>query len=230
MSGFIGILMLDTAFPRIIGDVGNPASFPMPVRIRVVDGADVTEIVSGTAPSPALLHRFADAACALEAEGAVGILTSCGFLGHVQRELAEAVSIPLITSALCLGPMIRAMTGGRKIGIITANAAALSPALLSATGLQQPQVAIAGLEDAPAWQRLILAPKAQQATHLDPEEIGALVESRARSLQRANPDIGAILMECTNLPPYADRVRATTGLPVFHILHAADLLWAAKNT
>ena len=35
----IGILMLDTKFPRIPGDIGNALTFPFPVRYRKVSGA-----------------------------------------------------------------------------------------------------------------------------------------------------------------------------------------------
>ena len=31
------------------------------------------------------------------------------------------------------------------------------------------------------------------------------------------PEIAAIVLECTNMPPYADAVRAATGLPVHDI-------------
>jgi len=221
---FLGILVLDTAFPRIPGDVGNAVSHDVPVRFHVVKGADVPRILCGGPPDPALVAAFVAGARALEAAGAGGIVTSCGFLGHVQAELAAAVRIPVLASALSLGPLIRMMTGGRPLGILTADSRALTPALLRACGVDPATVRIAGLEGEGAWQRLILAPKEAQATTLDPGEIGALVERAARTLVAADPDIGAILLECTNLPPYAGRIREATGLPVFHVLHAAALM------
>jgi len=226
MTAPLGILMLDTAFPRIVGDVGNAQSYPFPVVFHIVEGADVTRIVTGARPDPALIVAFIEGARALEAQGVCGIVTSCGFLGHVQGELAAAVSVPVVASALMLGPMVRAMTGGRALGILTADAGALSPALLDACGLDPADVRIAGMEGEEAWRRLILAPKAAQARALDPEEIGRIVERAARRLLAVEPGMGAILLECTNLPPYAARIRAATGVPVFHILHAAAMLRA----
>ena len=41
----IGILMLETRFPRIPGDMGNAATWPFPVQYRVVKGA--TPDISG---------------------------------------------------------------------------------------------------------------------------------------------------------------------------------------
>ena len=220
----LGVLMLDTAFPRIVGDVGNPASYDGPVLFHVVEGADVMRIVRGEAPGGALVEAFVAGARTLEAEGVCGILTSCGFLGHVQETLAGAVRVPVLASALSLGPGIRAMTAGRPLGILTADSRALTPALLRACGLDPAGVRIAGLERDAAWRRLILAPKAAQADTLDADEIGGLAEKAARRLQDADPEIGALLLECTNLPPYEARLRRATGLPVFHILHGAALL------
>ena len=224
-EGFLGVLMLDTAFPRIPGDVGNAASYPFPVRFHVVPGADVPRIVRGEPPSDDLVQAFAAGARALERDGARGIVTSCGFLGHVQERLAAAVGVPVMASALSLGPLVRAMTGGRTLGILTADSRSLSPALLRACGLEPSHVRIAGLEGEAAWRRLILAPKDAQPATLDPEEIGGLVERAAKRLV-ANGDLGAILLECTNLPPYAARIEGATGLPIFHILHAAALVYS----
>ena len=220
-KGFLGVLMLDTAFPRIVGDVGNPASYDFPVRLHVVKGADVMQVVRDAPPSPALVAEFVAGARALEAAGAWGIVTSCGFLGHAQVALSEAVRIPVVASALSLGPMARAMTGGRPLGILTADSRALTPALLHACGLDPRDLRIVGLEGEAAWRWLILAPKAAQARVLDAEEIGGIVEAAARALVAETPETGAIVLECANLPPYAARIRRATGRPVFHILNAA---------
>ena len=224
MTPFLGILMLDTAFPRIPGDVGSPDSYPHPVRFHVVQDADVTRIVRGAPPDPELVAAFVQGAQKLEANGAWGIVTSCGFLGHAQQTLAASVRIPVIASALSLGPLIRSITDARPIGILTADSRALTPALLHACGLTPEHVRIAGLEGQGAWQRLILAPKHKQANTLDPEEIGSIVETATHSLIAEHPEIGAVLLECTNLPPYVKRIRRATGLPVFDILHAAALM------
>lgn len=222
--GHLGVLMLDTAFPRIAGDAGNPASYDHPVRFHVVRGADVPRVVRDAPPDPALVAAFVAGARALEAGGAWGIVTSCGFLGHAQEALARAVRIPVVASALSLGPVARAMTGGRPLGLLTADARALTPGLLRACGLDPRDVRVAGLEGEGAWRRLILAPKAAQARVMDAGEIGTLVEEAARALVARAPGIGAIVLECANLPPYEARIRRATGRPVFHILHAAAML------
>src|SRR5437773_7803605 len=94
----VGILMLDTRFPRIPGDMGNAGTFPFPVRYHRVAGADSDLVVRRGAAG--LLPAFVAAAKALEAEGVGAITTNCGFLAKFQRALSDAVSVPVVTSAL----------------------------------------------------------------------------------------------------------------------------------
>lgn len=226
---FIGIVMLDTAFPRIPGDVGNPATFPFPVRYRTVAGADVPAIVRRQAPDPALLAGFVAAARALEADGAVGIVTSCGFLSVAQDMLAASVRVPVVASALSLVPLSRAATGGRPVGIVTADADALSPAALDAAGIDPASARIAGMQDSPQFHRLILATRAEQARTIDAAAIEAETVAVCTHLVAATPEIGVLVFECTNLQPYAAAVTEATGRPVLGILHAARMLWTAAQ-
>src|SRR6266545_3618678 len=93
----LGVLMLDTVFPRFPGDVGNALTWPFPVRYQIVEGAFSNRIM-GPDPDSELLQPFVDGARRLEAEGVRAITTSCGFLCVYQRELAAAVRIPMLTS------------------------------------------------------------------------------------------------------------------------------------
>src|SRR5207245_4877919 len=88
----VGILMLDTRFPRIPGDMGNAATFPFPVRYQRVTGADPDRVVRRGAAG--LLPNFVEGARQLESEGVGAITTNCGFLVKFQRELAGAVAVP----------------------------------------------------------------------------------------------------------------------------------------
>src|SRR5439155_773798 len=122
----VGILILDTRFPRIPGDVGNAATFPFPVRYHRVSGADPDLVVRRGAEG--LLPAFVQGARALEGEGVGAITTSCGFLAKYQQELAAAVRVPVFTSSLLMVPLVhRLLPAGRRVGIMTVNAAALGP-------------------------------------------------------------------------------------------------------
>src|SRR5437667_11416092 len=82
----VGVLMLDTRFPRIPGDIGNASTFDFPVRYLRVAGASPDRVVRGD--GRALLPLFVEGARSLEREGVRAITTSCGFLARFQEELA----------------------------------------------------------------------------------------------------------------------------------------------
>ena len=119
----LGILMLEARFPRIPGDMGNAGTWPFPVLYKVVSGASPQRVVAEKAAG--LLPNFVAAAKELEALGADGITTNCGFLSLYQKELAAAVSVPVATSSLMQVPMIQStLPAGRRVGVLTVSAAA----------------------------------------------------------------------------------------------------------
>jgi len=118
----LGILTLDTSFPRIPGDVGAPETFAFPVRHAVVRGAGVEGVVHDA--DPALLPAFVDAARKLQAEGCIAITTTCGFLVQWQSALSEEVDVPVLTSALLQLPLVqRFLPRRRRVGVVTYSAA-----------------------------------------------------------------------------------------------------------
>src|SRR5436190_10847427 len=130
----VGILVLDTRFPRIAGDIGNAGTFDFPVLYHPVRGATSERVVRGSDRD--LLPRFIDGARALEAQGVQAITTSCGFLARFQRELASAVSVPVFTSSLLLVPLVhRMLPAGRAVGILTVDASSLGPEHFAGAGI-----------------------------------------------------------------------------------------------
>ena len=211
----LGILSLDTAFPRIRGDVGCAETFDFPVKYAVVEGADPEEIVHRG--SDATLPRFVRAAEELVAAGCLGIATTCGFLVRWQRELAAALPVPVVTSSLLLIPLLRRVLPARcHVGVVTYSAAALTPALLEAAGAPG-DTPVEGVDPAGCFAQTIR----HGASHVDSAKMSADVVDAARHLAAQHRDIGAIVLECANMPPYRDAVVAATELPVFD---AAQLL------
>jgi hypothetical protein len=208
---FIGVLMLETRFERFPGDVGHPATWPFPVRFRVVKGASAAA-ATGADPS-ALLQPFIDAGRALAAEGARALTTSCGFLAIHQRALAAALPVPMASSALLQAPLIAAaLPPDKTLGVLTFRADTLSAAHLAGAGCD-PSVPVAGLKPDSAMRRDILggAPADFATRQSD-------VLSAARDLRARTPHLGAILCECTNFPPHSEAIRRELGLPVFDIV------------
>jgi hypothetical protein len=217
----IGILMLESRFPRIPGDTGNASSFRYPVRLRPVKGTNYQRLILDQ--DPALLQPFIDAALDLQAEGVRAITTNCGFLALFQRQLAGALSVPIFTSSLMLVPMLASMLGpGKKVGIITADASALGEAHFRGVGWSADDypIAVIGMQD----ETLFNAVVSDKRLAFDVDRMQAEMVSVAERLVADHPDVGIILFECTNMPPYAHAVQQAVGLPVYHIFSLIDLV------
>ena len=114
----VGILMLNTRFPRIPGDIGNAATWPFPVHYKVIPAATPDNVVRGNA-SP-LLGAFIDAGRELLELGCDGIATNCGFLVPFQTEMSRALGVPVASSSLLQAPLIRmSLPADQTLGILT---------------------------------------------------------------------------------------------------------------
>lgn len=207
----VGILMLETRFPRIPGDIGNPGTWSFPVSFRVVHGASADRVVRNGAVG--LLPAFIEAAHDLVAQGVDGITTSCGFLAPLQAKLAAAVPVPVATSALLQVAMVnRLLPAHRRCGILTIAASSLTPAHLSSAGAPG-DTPIGTTEGGREFTRAILADEvAFDVAAASQDNVDA-----ALALQAAHDELGAIVLECTNMAPYAPAIAAATGLPVYSI-------------
>ena len=216
MSAFLGLLLLDTRFPRAAGDAGRPDSYGMPVRAARVQGATPQRVVRGLMHEgdAALLQVFVDAALSLQAEGAAAITTSCGFMVQHQAALQAALRVPVWTSSLLKLPELEAP------GVVTVDAASLSSRhlLAAGAGIATP---VEGLAPGCSLQRTLL----DNLPALDALQAQAdVVEAATRLLQR-HPHIRHVVLECTNMPPYADAVARATGRPVHHLLTLVHERW-----
>jgi len=215
----IGLLILDTAFARVPGDAGNIDTWTHPVQYRIVRGAHALKVIDGRAEG--LLDAFIAAGLDLVAHGATAISTTCGFLALHQRELAAALPVPVATSSLLQVPLIeRLLPAGRTVGVLTMDAGRLTADHLAAVGIDHP-VAMEGLPRDGAFWGMIRDNRNAPRMALAGE-----VDVAARRLVARAPEVGAIVLECTNMPPYAADVARATGLPVYDIVTLVDWMVA----
>lgn len=210
----IGILTLDTCFPRIPGDMVNATTFPFPVLYKRVEGASPHRVVREG--DPALLEPFLQAARELEREGVRAITTNCGFLAMFQDQMAAAVRVPVFTSSLMQVPLVhRMLLPGQSVGILTVWGKTLTERHLRGAGIG-PEIPlhIAGLETEQEFSRVLI----DNLPELDPDLARQEHERVARRLVEQHPDIGAFVLECTNMPPYSHAIQRVTGRPVFDIV------------
>jgi hypothetical protein len=212
-GGFLGVVMLDTRFPRPLGDVGHADTFGVPVRRRVVAGAVPRRVVASAASlRQSGLHRpFVDALQALERDGALALTTSCGFLVLLQQELQAAVRVPVVSSSLLQLPaLLRAQT---QVGVLTISAEHLTADYLVAAGVPAARLAdvkVQGVAPDSEFAAAILGNRA----NMDIAQAELDVVAAARALQAREPALRTLVLECTNMPPYAQALRAATGWQV----------------
>jgi hypothetical protein len=217
----IGVLMLDTHFLRLPGDIGNARTWSVPVQFRVVRGASPRRVIEEA--DPTLLQPFIEAAQELVATGVRGITTSCGFLALFQQEMAAALPVPVATSSLLQAPLIeRMLPAGQRVGILTYSPDALTPRHLAAVGVAA-DTPIGGLP-AGSHFRAVYGNRGAEA---DKATLEAEVLTAALDLTRRHPEVGALLLECTNLPPHAAAIARATGLPVHDIVGFIE--WFARS-
>lgn len=208
----LGILMLDNAFERYIGDMGNPATWRTPVLYKKTHGATTRAIT--TIRDDAFLAPFLASAEALVAQGADAIVTSCGFLAIYQKALTARLPVPVATSALLQVALVeRLLPAGKRVGVLTFDGNSLRAPHLEAVGAPL-DVPIVGLADDGRFRRALLGDAAVDGyEYREAEAIDA-----AKRLVRAHTGIGAIVLECTNLVPHAAAIHTAVGLPVYDVM------------
>ena len=221
-TGFrLGVLMLETRFPRPVGDIGNPASFPFDVLYDVVPGAAVGKVITGRGLAPELVDLFAERARGLERAGASLITTGCGFLIPHQDDLRRAVTVPVIASSLCILPYLRTvLPAAAQIGILTFDGAKLAETL---SDDEQADIVIEGLEHGSELHPVI----SHDRESLDVESARRDVAAASRRLADRAPGLAAVVLECTNLPPYRDVIDEAFSCPIYDIRDI--ILWHASK-
>ena len=214
--------MLATQFPRPPGDIGNARSFDFPVRFAVVAAATPRRVVKGHAHG--LLPAVQAAAQTLVGEGAAVLTTSCGFLALHQRALAAAVDVPFASSSLLQLPMLQALHGSNAVGVLTIDAANFGVEHLVAVGASA-ATPVEGVAPDSEFARCILG----DAPDMNLDQAQRDVVCAAMRLRERAPSLRAIVLECTNMPPYADAIAAATGCAVYDILGLCRHLWQAAQ-
>lgn len=217
----IGILMLETKFPRIPGDMGNATTWDFPVVYRIVKGATPVRVIKEA--DPTLLEPFIEAAKDLENVGVRAITTVCGFLAIFQEEIANAVNIPVFTSSLMQIPLVyRMLRNDQKVGLITGDPASLTKEHLAAVGADSVPMVAVGIKDK-ELSRVVM----NDELTLDVDKVRSDLVMAAHSLVSQHPEVGAIVMECANFPPYARAIQKEIGLPIFDIYTLTNMVYSA---
>jgi Asp/Glu/hydantoin racemase len=214
-----GLVQLES----LVGNSTNPDSYAFPVRFCRVKGANIETILEN--PSPVVLRAMIEEARAMVADGVRAITTSCGFNAIFQQELADAVDVPVFTSSLLQVPFVQKIIGIRgEVAVITAKGAALKPGHLAAAGITRTEnVHVHGLEGCTQWGKIFSSPDED----MDLEAVRQEILRVALKALELHPGTRAFVLECTDLPPFAEEIRDATGLPVFDFITLVNTVHAS---
>jgi len=193
----------------IAGNVANASTYNFPVQYKILRGSTIPQILSA---DPALLDLIVEGGRELEKQGARAIVGACGYFGNYQKEAAAILDVPVFLSSVLQIPIIRrGLKPNQKVGVICAVADSLTPKLLSQCGIDDlSNIVIAGAQDLPEFQNIL-----QCTGSFNSYEIEQQLVELVKQLVNNNPDMGAILLECSDMPPYAWAIQNAVNLPVF---------------
>jgi Asp/Glu/hydantoin racemase len=208
----IGIVHLEVWYPLLPGNVVNATTYNFPVRYKALRKATIPRILKA---DPGLLDLIIEAGHEFEQEGVRAMVGACGYFANYQREVSAALEIPVFLSSLLQVPMIqRALKPEQRLGILFADASAVNRNMLEACGVTSDvPIAYMGMEEQLEFRSILDCTGAFDYDKLEQELV-----SRARQLVAEYPDVGAILLECSDMPPFAWAIQRAVGLPVFDFI------------
>jgi aspartate/glutamate racemase len=220
----LGILMLQGKMADVPGCMACEDTWPYPVVRKVVEGTSTPRTPE---EAEAMLPLYLDAARELEQQGVRVITGNCGLLALLQPQVAAAVKVPVVMSSLLAVPTVaRMIAPGRRVGVLTFFADAVGERNFNGCGWSSEDfpVSVAGVGEYGSWQRFL------QLKEIDAELHEALREDLRQMIYQflsREPDVGALVCECTMLPAVLDELRASLPVPVFDLLNVLD--WAVSG-
>ncbi len=219
----VGIIMLNTRFPRFAGDIGNPESFRCRTSYRVVKAATTQAVVTDLGIAPVVASSILAAAEQLQASKVDLILTSCGFLGELQDQIRTRVDVPVISSSLVLLPLLRTLYGSdASVGIATIDSQRLSSQHLQQSA-NDDHLELFGMQHSRYFYPMI----SQDQETVDFDSLQQEVVSSVSTCAREKK-VAALLLECTNLAPFKADLRQSLGIAVYDLMDAAHWMLESR--
>ena len=212
----VGILVLDLWYPLLPGNVANACTYDYPVMYKVMHGTTIPMIHAG---APELLDHILDGATQLIRQGARAIVGACGYFANYQQAAAEALDVPVYLSSMLQVPMIgQGLKPDQTVGILCAKESALTDDTLRQCGItDRSRIRVAGAQDIPDFKGIL-----ECTGEFDSHRLGQDLADLAHAFVKANPDIGALLQECSDMPPYARTIQNRIRRPVFDFITLID--------
>lgn len=216
----IGIIAVDLKYPKLPGNVVNATTYQFPVLYKKVT-FEIEQLFEGNSN---IKEVIIEAAKELEKEGVRAVVGACGFFANFQKDVADALEIPAFLSSMVQLPMIKiGLKSGKKIGIITASGNDITDKMLHDMGVSPEDCYIEDIGSVDGFKTI-----RYEYPYLDNESVAETVVQAAKNLVEQHDDVGAILLECSDIPPYAYMVQDAVNLPVFDFITLIN--WAHHAT
>jgi len=210
----VGIVYIENVhYPMVPGNVVNAYTYDFPVRMKAVPNLTNDRLFNA---DPTIADDIiATAKHMVENEGVRAICSACGFFGNFHRKVAEAVDVPVALSSLVQLPWIKSIIKpNQKVGILTANASAMTPELFKNCCVEDySNIVVKDMMNSENFAAVV-----DMRGHFDNGKARDEVVNAALELFEGDNDIGAILLECSDMPPYAAAIQEATQLPVFDFI------------
>ncbi len=229
----LGVMLVDEVYPGFPGDVRNASAYPFPIQYDVVEGVDIVKLVHGDDRS-GCLPPILDAARRLERMGCRAIAAECGYFSYYQEAVARHVGVPVFMSSLLQVPLMQRLVGlESEVGIICAVRSRLSDEHLSNVGIDPTgNLTIVGVADdyeTPHFDSLWVESKRPSLPTSDFDAAAADFLAICKDFIAKNPDVRAVLLECTGFQPFARIVQREIGLPIFSWSTLLDYAFSVVN-
>jgi Asp/Glu/hydantoin racemase len=208
----VGMLHIDSPFVLVPGNAQNATTFPFPVLYECVRGVTLRDVVRAT---PRMKLGIVRAAQKLEKRGVRAIVGACGSFAAFQSALSASVAIPVCASVLVQIPFIlRCMSHKQRLMIVFANRASLTDHMRKECGLSDmKRVVITDCMQLPAFKAML-----DQPHTLENEALQSELCEHVTRVAATVPNVGAIMLQCSELPPYAAAIQRTVAVPILDIV------------
>jgi len=225
----IGILCYESQEPFIPGDVANATTFDFPVRYKILKGVSCDFLCRNAKAQSDSIEKMIEGVQELEKEGVRAITMNCGYSAILQEELSNAVKVPVFTSSLMQVPLVSRMLGRKqKVGILAASKSLLTRTHLETVGIDESiPVIIAGMDEAVEFNKVFGFGEKPEELILDTEALEREVVTVARQLVKKDEAIGAMVLECSNIPPYTAAIQEAVKLPIFDYITLINWVYQA---
>ena len=217
----VGILVLDLGYPYLPGNVANASTYDFPVRYKILKGTTIPQILSH---DRSLLDMIVEGGQELIQDGVRAIVGACGYFGFYQKEAAAALNVPVFLSSLLqIGTIKQTLQADQQVGVICAHRDSLSKETLAACGVEDlADLVVVGAQDLPEFKNILNC-----AGHYNPAQLEKELTQLALEQTTENPRVGALLLECSDMPPFSWAIQNATGLPVFDFITMIKWIQAA---